>query len=36
MSHEAIYGAYGAYLAPLMQDLIRKLEDYNKDHKAVT
>ena len=36
MSHEEIYGGYGAYLAPIMQDLIRKLEDYNKENKAAT
>ena len=36
MSHQKIYGDYGAYLAPIMQDLIRKLEDYNKENKAAT
>ena len=30
MSHQKIYGDYGAYLAPIMKDLIRKLEAYNK------
>ena len=36
MSHEEIYGEYGAYLAPIMQDLIGRLEDYNKENKAAT
>ena len=36
MSHEEIYGDYGAYLAPIMQDLIGRLEDYNKENKAAT
>lgn len=36
MSHEEIYGDYVAYLAPIMQDLIRRLEDYNKENKAAT